>query len=246
MGATVIPAIQNVTRRAETARRAFTLIELLVVIAIIAILAAMLLPALGRAKEMARRTACKSNEHQVGLALLLYADDFKGTLPDLRPVPPDILNGYWPWDVYRPVATNLLNYGAKKSVLYCPSYQELNQNDGGWNPTVFPTYIVSGFLWLLKGAPQVPAELTVFKTTQGRIPVGSSVPLPVSASELLTDAVLSQNNDYVHVQGAYINRTAHLERNKPAGGNILFLDGHVAWRSWRFMTNKFGNPKFEF
>ena len=216
------------------------------VIAIIAILAAMLLPALSRAKEKARRGACKSSEHQIGLALLMYADDFKDALPDMKAVSPDSLNGYWPWDVYRPVATNLLKYGAMKGVLYCPSYQELNQNDSGWSTTLFPTYIVSGYVWLLKNTPQVPPELTLFKTTQGRIPAGQSTPLPVTSSELIADAVLSQNNDYVHVQGMYLNRTAHLERNRPAGGNILFLDGHVGWRAYRFMTNRFGNPRFEF
>mgnify|MGYP006299080317 CR=1 FL=1 len=61
--------------------RDFTLIELLVVIAIIAILAAMLMPALERARQKAQDSVCTSNFKQFGLGLRMYADAYDGFMP---------------------------------------------------------------------------------------------------------------------------------------------------------------------
>jgi prepilin-type N-terminal cleavage/methylation domain-containing protein/prepilin-type processing-associated H-X9-DG protein len=95
------------------AQRAFTLIELLVVIAIIAILAAMLLPALSRAKETGRRIACTNNMRQLGLASQIYVSDNQGFYP------PRSGTDRWPDKFYD-------NYGKEVKLLLCPT--DLVQN----------------------------------------------------------------------------------------------------------------------
>ena len=80
MNALVVPFLPR-GLAVRGSRTAFTLIELLVVIAIIAILAAMLLPALSRAKSKAHQAACLSNLKQQGIALSLYIDDHSGYFP---------------------------------------------------------------------------------------------------------------------------------------------------------------------
>ena len=108
--------------RSSSLRYGFTLIELLVVIAIIAILAAMLLPALAKAKERAVKVQCVNNLHQLMIGLIAYGSDNREKLPTLD-VPADVdPKPAWAWDIPAQAAdTMLASMSGQKRTFFCPS-----------------------------------------------------------------------------------------------------------------------------
>ena len=218
----------------------FTLIELLVVIAIIAILASLLLPVLGKAKEQGHRARCKNNQRQHTLALLLYADDHANKFP----VWPSI-GGNWAWDMHTNMVATMAAYGPDDPTLYyCPSFVRAQNILNWWNygqSIGAPALRCVGYVFLVpRAAGSIAAQFLQTDTT------GTSAKSP-SDRELVVDITPSQGppsyTTYIFTPaGGFVDHPAHMKGAIPAGENVAFVDGHVAWRDFAYMTNKWLVP----
>ncbi|MEK7781629.1 MAG: prepilin-type N-terminal cleavage/methylation domain-containing protein [Verrucomicrobiota bacterium] len=203
--------------------QAFTLIELLVVIAIIAILAAMLLPALGRAKESGKRIACLNNLRQVGLATLTYAvDNNDRVIPASssgggnNPVFPlqfkvsDLSVESW-----RGVGLDVRQTNGT-SVWTCP-----NRPGHPAYSATFSEYVI-GY--------QYYGGIATWKNNLGNFPSASPVKTTLSKPGWMLAADVSAKMDGVNWNGLS-GLPAHKDAGSrvPAGGNQVFIDGSARW-----------------
>jgi prepilin-type N-terminal cleavage/methylation domain-containing protein/prepilin-type processing-associated H-X9-DG protein len=212
--------IKNVKVRGNPAR-AFTLIELLVVIAIIAILAAMLLPALARAKESGKRIACLNNLRQLSLAAQMYAGDSQGFYP------PRSSTDRWPNRFYD-------SYGKSVKLLLCPSEASPTNNNAGtnvadasprsyfingWNDYFFDTLSAPDFANFMGGIYPSGLKETAVLHTSDTIILGEK---SSSHDDFYMDLLEGQGNDFSGI----LEQARH---DGQSGSNYAFTDGSARY-----------------
>lgn len=194
----------------KTKRQGFTLIELLVVITIISILASMLLPALGKAKEKAITIYCANNLHQMGLAMMMYGDDYNDRLPISSTHIATPGQGGWFSTSPTPWMVALQSEYQNTNVLRCPAFSSKYRQSG------FNYFMGSRGFTFLEGVPS-SVILRSINTPSTYILCGDcNYPSdPVNAD--------LNNNDFDTLFDPD-HSPSPVHNNRV---NILFADGHV-------------------